>query len=1081
MNSKIIFFITFFATAAWAGPQYLTYEGYVTDSGGVPLNGSVGFRFSVMDSAGSCSIYIETQNVTVNNGAFTTLVGPGGSGAQSFPGGLSDFGSLFSNRSLISGSSCSIPGGASENRLLRAEIWDGSAYQLVANYQLSGAPQALNSDKLQGYGSGEFLKIQNGAQGSALTAPQVTNLMDLINGTSTQYVSSSSPTFTSAPSYGSAPSSASHLTNKQYVDDAITAVNTTVSGKVNSVGGTAPISIGGTATNPIVSMPVASSSANGYLSSTDWNTFNGKLNASALTNYFLNGGNNFGVAASIGTMDNFPLELKTNNTMQLYISNNGRIGVGTTAPATLLSNVSTVTTDNLGQTANSSGLHWRTNASGNTATFANSAIVAGGNGVSIVTADASSSSYGLHVVSNNISRFIVRSDGNVGVGTNSPNSLLTVEGATSLRELAASPSSTINYGKLYVKTDGNLYYQNDIGTEFNLLTPPPATSVLAGSGSSVSPSISFGGDFDTGFYNNGANTIGIASGGANVFNISSTSLSSPTAGGALISSANGTPAAPTFSFAGDTNTGWFSPGADMLAASTGGTERITINSIGDVGIGITNPSYKLHVVSALSNTGDGLLSQTNSTLNSGQESAAVRAFNTNTGGTAGAVGVYGAKSVAHNYAPSTGGVYGARNEAIQQNSGSASSVGGSHNRGVNAGASSLGQVFGALNETTISGSGTVTSAYGTKSMIDQSAGSITAAYGIHTQVTGTATPITSYGLYLGTINGSTRYSIYQSDVNAKNYLSAPLLLGATASPTPTTWINIQGPTNPEIKISKDGVVRGRLGLATIGGNISANSIADSFILANDNGAVHLGTGTGTSSVQMTVQTDGKVGIGNPNPGARLHVRGDTSTPAEPVLVIESPNRGVNAVLSASNPTNQNGLYIATTSSYPLMFGTNGIERMVIDGGGNVGIGTAPAGDKFTVFTGSSTGTYGIGGWTHTSDRRMKRDIASLENSLEKITQLRGVRYKFIKDSENKNQLGFIAQEVEPIFPEVVQTDKKGIKSMVYANLVAPVVEAIKELSQWNRNLESEIESLKKENAELKAYLCSQNPTAPICK
>jgi predicted RNase H-like nuclease (RuvC/YqgF family) len=64
-----------------------------------------------------------------------------------------------------------------------------------------------------------------------------------------------------------------------------------------------------------------------------------------------------------------------------------------------------------------------------------------------------------------------------------------------------------------------------------------------------------------------------------------------------------------------------------------------------------------------------------------------------------------------------------------------------------------------------------------------------------------------------------------------------------------------------------------------------------------------------------------------------------------------------------------------------------------------------------------------------------------------------VQYKFISDPEQANQLGFIAQEVEPIFPEVVQTGKDGFKSMVYSNLVAPLVEAVKSLYQRIQGIE----------------------------
>jgi len=62
-------------------------------------------------------------------------------------------------------------------------------------------------------------------------------------------------------------------------------------------------------------------------------------------------------------------------------------------------------------------------------------------------------------------------------------------------------------------------------------------------------------------------------------------------------SASGSALAPAFTFVGDLNTGMHSSGADALGLSTGGVQRVRVNSSGDVGIGTTNPFRKLEVVS----------------------------------------------------------------------------------------------------------------------------------------------------------------------------------------------------------------------------------------------------------------------------------------------------------------------------------------------------------------------------------------------------------------------------------------------------------------------------------------------------
>ncbi len=64
----------------------------------------------------------------------------------------------------------------------------------------------------------------------------------------------------------------------------------------------------------------------------------------------------------------------------------------------------------------------------------------------------------------------------------------------------------------------------------------------------------------------------------------------------------------------------------------------------------------------------------------------------------------------------------------------------------------------------------------------------------------------------------------------------------------------------------------------------------------------------------------------------------------------------------------------------------------------------------------------------------------------------------------------IAQEVEKIFPMLVHTDGEGIKSVEYGNLIAPLIEAIKELNANNISQSEEITSLKSEISEMKAAI-----------
>ena len=77
-----------------------------------------------------------------------------------------------------------------------------------------------------------------------------------------------------------------------------------------------------------------------------------------------------------------------------------------------------------------------------------------------------------------------------------------------------------------------------------------------------------------------------------------------------------------------------------------------------------------------------------------------------------------------------------------------------------------------------------------------------------------------------------------------------------------------------------------------------------------------------------------------------------------------------------------------------------------------------------------------------SDARLKDNIETIENGLDKVRQLRGVTYT----RDGKQNIGVIAQEVENIFPEIVLTadDEMGTKSVDYSRLTAVLIEAIKQ-------------------------------------
>ncbi|MDP2888018.1 MAG: tail fiber domain-containing protein [Bacteroidota bacterium] len=120
--------------------------------------------------------------------------------------------------------------------------------------------------------------------------------------------------------------------------------------------------------------------------------------------------------------------------------------------------------------------------------------------------------------------------------------------------------------------------------------------------------------------------------------------------------------------------------------------------------------------------------------------------------------------------------------------------------------------------------------------------------------------------------------------------------------------------------------------------------------------------------------------------------------------------------------------------------------------------------------------------TTTSDESVKTNIKTLENALVKITKLRGVRYDIKPDyfkvsdakmkealeQEGKNEIGFLAQELKEVFPEVVFLDTtSNLYSVSYTSLIPILVEAMKEQ-------QTQIEELKSKIISIEVNCCKNN-------
>ena len=201
----------------------------------------------------------------------------------------------------------------------------------------------------------------------------------------------------------------------------------------------------------------------------------------------------------------------------------------------------------------------------------------------------------------------------------------------------------------------------------------------------------------------------------------------------------------------------------------------------------------------------------------------------------------------------------------------------------------------------------------------------------------------------------------------------------------------------------------------------------------------------------------------------------------------SNNHGSNNTANGYNALNNNTIGNNNTAVGLMSLGTNstGNYLTALGAGADVsvdGLTNATAIGNGAVVTASNsvrignTAVTSIGGqvsWTAASDIRLKKNIENTRYGLSTVMQLRPVDYNLI--SNNLRQVGFIAQEVKKLVPEVV-TGKEGdikkgeILGITYANLVPVLTRAIQEQQKQMETQDQKLEAQQKQIDELKAFV-----------
>jgi hypothetical protein len=252
--------------------------------------------------------------------------------------------------------------------------------------------------------------------------------------------------------------------------------------------------------------------------------------------------------------------------------------------------------------------------------------------------------------------------------------------------------------------------------------------------------------------------------------------------------------------------------------------------------------------------------------------------------------------------------------------------------------------------------------------------------------------------------------------------------GAVTSDTTYKWLTITGPTT-----SGGGILQLNNSDSSVGINMFCNNLAG-----------YVGTSTAhsllfrtNSSEAARIDPSGNLLVGGTSSTARLAVSGPASASYPSGVAFIVSNTGGDTAYPAAKFQKVDASQ--TTSQVFLQF----VSNSGLNGCGQINAnGVASA----------AFGTY--------SDQRLKENITSLPSQLGSICALRPVEFDYIESEGGGHQIGFIAQEMQTIYPDTVGERSDGMLTVTgWSKTDARLVAAIKELSAKNDALEARLSAL----------------------
>lgn len=237
---------------------------------------------------------------------------------------------------------------------------------------------------------------------------------------------------------------------------------------------------------------------------------------------------------------------------------------------------------------------------------------------------------------------------------------------------------------------------------------------------------------------------------------------------------------------------------------------------------------------------------------------------------------------------------------------------------------------------------------------------------------------------------------------------------------------------------------------------------NSFVIGiyNDTSVVNslfeIGNGAyAANSNALTILKNGNTGIGNIDPAykldvvSRIRIRGLAGITAG-IWLNNEGNSAIPAFIGMRDDTKV-GFYGSGSPN-------SGWGFLMNTTNGRVGIGTDVPSEALHVVG----NVYVTGSLTQNSDSRLKRDITPLNNTLSSIKALQAYRYYWNPGGpDTTEQIGFLAQELQQQFPQLVKKSDTGILSINYSGMVPVLLQAMKEQQAEIDAMKAEIKEMKK--------------------